>query len=417
LKLSGKKVLRSLLGGHQRYAICGAGKCATDLLAYLLANDLPMPSVVLDDDPKNNMLLGVPVMAPRPDMRGQFDVVLLGTNTFQHDMRRRARETFGTDTPVIDVLRDNFNTAEPAITEDTILNKNTDILFQMNRRDPQPNEKVKIDFLLHSAAHLSSCESILKACIADPNAQTKILVGQINEFHGQTRLESLGCELQRLEDCNLDSDAPHALIILRPYPSDFPAWMRVACHFKEHGIRCVYVSYGIEYDDSRESGFLKTIHFRMSLHRHAWRIYTCSPVVRRDYGRYCSAGNAHVRYLGHPKLDIIHDSSRYPLPAELKDKMLTAAREIEIASRIMTKGVVGTVESINNDEIEVKLGKGVLALDINWNVLAHKDQMVKMKIEDPSQVTRGDLVVIRDENLCISRSGANLSCDIILCNE
>ena len=321
MKLSGKKVLRSLLGGHQRYAIYGAGKCATDLLAYLLANDLPMPSVVLDDDPKNDMLLGVPVMAPRPDMRGQFDVVLLGTNTFQHDMRRRAREIFGTDTPVIDVLRDNFNTAEPAITEDTILNKNTDILFQMNRRDPQPNEKVKVDFLLHSAAHLSSCESILKACIADPNVQTKILVGQINEFRGQTRLESLGCELQRLENCNLDSDAHHALIVLRPYPSDFPAWMRVVCHFKEHGIRCVYVSYGIEYDDSRESGFLKTIHFRMSLHRHAWRIYTCSPVVRRDYGRYCSAGNAHVRYLGHPKLDIIHDSSRYPLPAELKDKI------------------------------------------------------------------------------------------------
>jgi len=103
--------------------------------------------------------------------------------------------------------------------------------------------------------------------------------------------------------------------------------------------------------------------------------------------------------------------------AELKDKMLTAAREIEIASRIMTEGVVGTVESINNDEIEVKLGKGVMALDTSWNVLAQKDQTVKMRIEDPSQVTRGDLVVIRDENLCISRSGANLSCDIILCNE
>lgn len=103
--------------------------------------------------------------------------------------------------------------------------------------------------------------------------------------------------------------------------------------------------------------------------------------------------------------------------AELKDKMLTAAREIEIASRIMTEGVVGTVESINNDKIEVKLGKGVLALDTSWNVLAQKDQTVKMRIEDPSQVTRGDLVVIRDENLCISRSGANLSCDIILCNE
>jgi len=79
--------------------------------------------------------------------------------------------------------------------------------------------------------------------------------------------------------------------------------------------------------------------------------------------------------------------------------------------------VVGTVTCIDNHELEVKLGKGVLALDAKWNVLAQKDEKVKMMVEDPSQVTQGDLVVIRDENLCISRSGTNISCDIILCNE
>ncbi len=103
--------------------------------------------------------------------------------------------------------------------------------------------------------------------------------------------------------------------------------------------------------------------------------------------------------------------------AELKDKMITAAREMEIASRIMTEGVVGTVAGVRNQELEVKLGKGVLALDTNWNVLAQNDETVMMRVEDPSQVTPGDVVVIRDENLCISRSGANLSCDVILCNE
>lgn len=103
--------------------------------------------------------------------------------------------------------------------------------------------------------------------------------------------------------------------------------------------------------------------------------------------------------------------------AELKDKMVTAAREMEITSRIMTEGVVGTVTGIDNHELEVKLGQGVLALDANWNVLAQKDEKVKMMVEDPSQATQGDLVVIRDENLCISRSGTNISCDIILCNE
>lgn len=103
--------------------------------------------------------------------------------------------------------------------------------------------------------------------------------------------------------------------------------------------------------------------------------------------------------------------------AELKDKMVTAAREMEIASRIMTEGVVGTVSKIDNHELEVKLGKGVLALDTNWNELAQKDETVRMQVEDPSLVKTGDVVVIKDENLCISRSGANLSCDVILCNE
>ncbi len=103
--------------------------------------------------------------------------------------------------------------------------------------------------------------------------------------------------------------------------------------------------------------------------------------------------------------------------AELKDKMVTAAREMEIASRIMTSGVVGTVTGVKNHEMEVKLGKGVLALDTNWNVRAQVDETVLMRVEDPSQVKTGDVVVIRDENLCISRSGANLSCDVILCNE
>jgi hypothetical protein len=103
--------------------------------------------------------------------------------------------------------------------------------------------------------------------------------------------------------------------------------------------------------------------------------------------------------------------------AELKDKMLSAAREMEIASRIMTEGMVGTVSGISNHELEVKLSKGVLALDTNWNVLAQKDETVTMMVEDSSQVTSGDVVVIKDENLCISRSGANLSCDVILCNE
>lgn len=103
--------------------------------------------------------------------------------------------------------------------------------------------------------------------------------------------------------------------------------------------------------------------------------------------------------------------------AELKDKMISAAREIEIASKIMTEGLVGKVQNITDNQLEVTLSPGVLALDTKWNILAKAGQTVQMTIETPEKVLEGDMVVIASENLCIGRTGANLICEVILCNE
>ncbi|MDP3066297.1 MAG: DUF2121 domain-containing protein [Methanobacteriaceae archaeon] len=103
--------------------------------------------------------------------------------------------------------------------------------------------------------------------------------------------------------------------------------------------------------------------------------------------------------------------------ADLKDKMVSATREMEIASKIMTEGLVGKVKNIEGNQLEVILSKGVLALDIKWNILARSGQKVQMTVEDPEKVLEGDMVVITNENLGIGRSGANLICEVILCNE
>jgi hypothetical protein len=103
--------------------------------------------------------------------------------------------------------------------------------------------------------------------------------------------------------------------------------------------------------------------------------------------------------------------------AELKDEMIKKAREIDIASRIMTDGVVGKVSKIEDEKLKVTLGEGVVALDTNWNLAAKKDDTILMTINNPQNVQEGDVVVIKDENLCISRTGSNLMCEIILCKD
>jgi len=100
---------------------------------------------------------------------------------------------------------------------------------------------------------------------------------------------------------------------------------------------------------------------------------------------------------------------------ELKEDMLAKRRDIQMASRIMTQGEVGRVKTIEGDGVEVILSEGVEALDMNWNVLAGSGDIIIMKMEQPSPLNLGDLVVIEDENLCIKKNKSSLSCDIILC--
>ena len=55
------------------------------------------------------------------------------------------------------------------------------------------------------------------------------------------------------------------------------------------------------------------------------------------------------------------------------------------------------------DKVEVILTDGVEALNMNWDVLAKAGDTIYMKMEKPSPLSVGDLVVIEDENLCIKR--------------
>jgi hypothetical protein len=100
---------------------------------------------------------------------------------------------------------------------------------------------------------------------------------------------------------------------------------------------------------------------------------------------------------------------------KLKQEMLEKTRDIQMASRILTQGEVGRVRKVEGDEVEVILSPGVEALNTKWDTLASEGETILMKMETPTPLSLGDMVVIEDENLCIKKDKTPLSCDIILC--
>lgn len=100
---------------------------------------------------------------------------------------------------------------------------------------------------------------------------------------------------------------------------------------------------------------------------------------------------------------------------ELREDMLKKAQSIQMASKIIDQGEVGRVRKVDGNQIEIELGKGVEALDLEWNILSKPGEMVLMETDQPEDVSVDDVVVIEKEDLCIKRTKSSLTCGFILC--
>ncbi|ADP77630.1 Uncharacterized conserved protein UCP019262 [Methanothermus fervidus DSM 2088] len=102
----------------------------------------------------------------------------------------------------------------------------------------------------------------------------------------------------------------------------------------------------------------------------------------------------------------------------LKDKMIKAAKEITLASKIITEGDVGEIVDIKDGKIMVKLNQDVCAYDLNWEKVANPGEIVTMTADNPSEIKVGDKVVIENEELYVERCKEPLQCEVILtyCN-
>jgi len=100
---------------------------------------------------------------------------------------------------------------------------------------------------------------------------------------------------------------------------------------------------------------------------------------------------------------------------QLRDNQIKTAQNIQMATKIIIGGNIGTVEYVDENEIGIILDKGVEALNTEWETIAKPSETIKMTIPNQSNASKGDLVIIENENLCIKRTKESLNCDFILC--
>ncbi|WP_405290668.1 DUF2121 domain-containing protein [Methanobrevibacter sp.] len=100
---------------------------------------------------------------------------------------------------------------------------------------------------------------------------------------------------------------------------------------------------------------------------------------------------------------------------DLTEKLVQQSIAIDMANKIIDKGDVGKVVSVDGNMLYVQLNDKTQAMDGNWKQLAGPGQNVLMFTES-TDVKIGDKVVIEDENLCLKKNKSPLTCDIILCS-
>ncbi|WP_298520282.1 DUF2121 domain-containing protein [uncultured Methanobrevibacter sp.] len=99
----------------------------------------------------------------------------------------------------------------------------------------------------------------------------------------------------------------------------------------------------------------------------------------------------------------------------LTEQIVQQSIEIEMANKIINKGDIGRVVSVDGNILYVQLNSKTQALDGNWKQLAAPGQNVIMFTES-NNVNVGDEVTIENEDLRLKKDKSSLKCDVILCS-
>lgn len=169
----------------------------------------------------------------------------------------------------------------------------------------EPGEKIRIAVMYQVASYWPSIESFYQAGVEDKDVEIRIFyvddlsVEKVQVERSGEFLSEKGIPFSIYSEDRIRQFRPHAALYQPPYDVSYRNPPALSVHLKRMGTRIIYIPYGIEIADTEDARFN---HFYTFVVRNAWRIYTFSELMRRDYVKYCPNRHA-VRALGLPKLD------------------------------------------------------------------------------------------------------------------
>lgn len=193
----------------------------------------------------------------------------------------------------------------------------------MNYTECGRNEKVRIAFLFQVASFWPSWDSLYSKLIRDDRFEVKLYYLYVPGYNcaqtdtSQAFLRENKLKYEDYTEQSVRTFAPHYMVVQTPYDKGHREVNTWTYRFKLMGIRIIYIPYGIEISDTKESRFK---HFSMSVVSNAELIYVMSDAMKKEYEKYCLNAKA-VRALGLPRFDCLADKDRFRLTDSLKSRI------------------------------------------------------------------------------------------------
>lgn len=198
-------------------------------------------------------------------------------------------------------------------------NMNIDTQFALNRMPYIEGEPIRVVFVFQVASFWPSWDLFYNDIISDPRFDVKFLwldetVRENTQMiTAKPFLDSLGIPYYEYNEFNINEFAPHIVVLQTPYDNGHREPPHRTRALKALGYRVVYFPYGIEITDTDYS---REAHFLQGVPMDAWRIYTFSERMAKDYRLYCPNGGC-ARGLGSPRLDALLNKKNFPLPDDV----------------------------------------------------------------------------------------------------
>lgn len=171
-------------------------------------------------------------------------------------------------------------------------------------------EKVRLVFLFEMPSMYPSWDTVLEHLKTTKNTDIKVVL--YDQIHAEpvqiagaeAMLKELAIDYVRFDEFDMDEYNPHIVVYQTPYDEYHHPPYLSAPILRGKGYRIVYITYGIEITKTAQS---EIDQFERQVVQNGWRVYTFSPVMRKDYLRHISPKVC--KALGHPKFDRLFDKT------------------------------------------------------------------------------------------------------------